>query len=218
MSARTRYLCYLVLNMRDSDIRLSLRQHLATKFGNDPATLIVDEFSLCCGRVRADIAVINGEMKGFEIKSDADSLRRLTTQLTLYGKVFDTATIVVGPRHLDKVTELVPRWWGIVLATEDSSPTIKLECIRVEGRNPQVDPQALAQLLWRDEVLSHLRVRNLHKGLLRKPRKFIWEQLVKSFTAVELQGIVRSQLKSRKNWPPAAARTKCDARSRPPST
>jgi hypothetical protein len=88
----------------------------------------------------------------------------------------------------------------------------------VEGRNPQVDPQALAQLLWRDEVLLYLRLHNLHKGLLRKPRKLIWEQFVKSFTAVELQGIVRSQLKARKNWPPVAARTKCDARCRPPST
>jgi hypothetical protein len=204
--------------MRDSDIRVSLRQHLGTNFGQDPATLIVDEFSLCCGRVRADIAVINGEMKGFEIKSDADSLRRLSTQLTFYGKVFDTATIVVGPRHIDKATELVPPWWGILLASEDSSPAIKLECIRAGGRNPQVDPEALAQLLWRDEVLAHLRLHNLHKGLLRKPRKFIWEQFVKSFTAAELQEIVRSKLKSRKNWPPVAARTRCGVRSRPPST
>lgn len=201
--------------MRDADIRLSLKQHLAAKFGKDPSTLIVDEFSLCCGRVRADIAVINGEMKGFEIKSDSDSLRRLSTQLAFYGKVFDTATLVVGPRHLAKAIELVPPWWGILLASEDPLAAIKLERVRVEGRNPQVDPQALAQLLWRDEVLTHLRLHNLHRGLLRKPRKFIWEQFVKNCTAEELQGIVRSQLKSRKNWPPAVARTKCDARFRP---
>lgn len=48
--------------MRDPEIRRRLRQHLEDEFGDDPTALILDELGVCCGRVRADMAVVNGEL------------------------------------------------------------------------------------------------------------------------------------------------------------
>ncbi len=76
--------------MRDQDIRDSLRQELVAAYGSDSSTLIVEELGICCGMARVDVAVVNGELKGFEIKSEKDTLGRLPAQSGMYGKVFDT--------------------------------------------------------------------------------------------------------------------------------
>ena len=51
------------------------------------------------GTVRIDVAVLNGEMCGYEIKSDRDTLERLPFQIEIYSKEFDKLTLVVGRRH-----------------------------------------------------------------------------------------------------------------------
>lgn len=204
--------------MRDLDIRQVLHRHLALKFGSDPTALILDEFSLCCGKVRADIAVVNGELKGFEIKSDRDTLLRLRSQASVYGRIFDTVTLATGPRHIRKAKKIVPSWWGIFVANRKSDSTLELQCFRQERVNPGLDPFALIQLIWRDEALALLRIHNLHKGLQRKPRKFLWEALVKNFELSKLQEIVRTQLKARKGWRSVASRTRCGVTSQPSAT
>jgi len=60
--------------------------------------------------------VVNGKLHGYEIKSDADTLKRLPAQAEVYSAVFDLVTIVVGEHHLDTVRAIVPEWWGIVKA------------------------------------------------------------------------------------------------------
>jgi hypothetical protein len=61
-------------------------------------TLVVDELGILNGKSRADIAVINGYLVGFEIKSDEDSLTRLNDQVEAYNAVFDRSTLIVGPK------------------------------------------------------------------------------------------------------------------------
>ena len=86
-------------------------------------TIIVEELGLCRGSVRADIAVINGLMKGFEIKSDRDTLQRLLTQAMVYSRVFDTATLVTAERHVAGAMLALPPWWGIEVIGNDGSLT-----------------------------------------------------------------------------------------------
>ena len=90
--------------MRDADVRRILRDRLqATQVVSDDARL-VEELGLCKGSVRADIAVVNGILKGYEIKSEKDTIARLKTQASVYSQVFDTVTLVVAERHLKKAT------------------------------------------------------------------------------------------------------------------
>jgi hypothetical protein len=140
--------------MRDQEIRRQLRHRLKNEFGNDPDALILDELGVCCGQVRADMAVVNGELKGFEIKSDQDTLLRLDSQASVYGRVFDTISIVVAPKHLKKARQIIPSWWGILLAVKNGNADLDIRKYRRERNNPAPDPLAIAQLIWRDEAFE----------------------------------------------------------------
>jgi hypothetical protein len=48
---------------------------------------MLDEFGLEHGEVRVDVAVINGELHGYEIKSERDTLERLPRQVKAYSAV-----------------------------------------------------------------------------------------------------------------------------------
>ncbi len=116
--------------MRDPDIRRVLRKYLRTLLVDDPAALLVEELGICCGAVRVDIAVVTAALKGFEIKSDQDTLKRLSSQAAMYNKVFDTLTIVTGERHLKRIVNMVPRWWGILVFDDRSGEQSSLRCFR----------------------------------------------------------------------------------------
>jgi hypothetical protein len=57
---------------------------------------IIEELGVVHGKSRIDIAVINGLMHGYEIKSDKDTLQRLPEQMNMYNSVFNKVTLVVG--------------------------------------------------------------------------------------------------------------------------
>lgn len=199
--------------MRDREIRRQLRYRLEKEFGNDPTALILDELGVCCGRVRADMAVVNGELKGFEIKSDQDTLLRLRSQAAAYGRVFDTISIVVAAKHMEKVRKIIPSWWGILVAEKGGNTHPDIRSYRRERNNPNPDPLAIAQLIWRDEAFELLKAHNLHSGLRSKPRRFLWMALVRNFPLAELQMLVRTQLKARRDWRSAESRRQCDEKS-----
>src|SRR3990172_9569406 len=95
-------------SLADSDIRPALKALLSGRHSKERGTFILDELGICRGQVRVDIAVVNGIVHGYEIKSDRDSLRRLGAQVDLYGKVLNRATLVVGQRHLKEALDVVP--------------------------------------------------------------------------------------------------------------
>jgi len=204
-------LCY---PMWELDIRNALRKHLDVVLEKDPTALIVEELGVCRGTVRVDLAVISETLKGFEIKSDKDTLKRLPSQAAAYNRVFDTVTIVVGPRHLKGVTDKVPSWWGILLF-DNSDAQRGLQCFRPEDLNPDLDPLALAQLLWRDEVLGLLTAKGLGAGMKSKPRRYLWEALSKSCGLSDLREMVRSRLKARPMWRFGGLRKQDGAKSLP---
>src|SRR5690606_14499419 len=83
------------------------------QFISDQSTVIINELDVCAGSAIMDIVVVNGEIHGFEIKSERDNLKRLPQQISYYNRVFDRVTLVVSSDHLDKAQEMIPEWWGI---------------------------------------------------------------------------------------------------------
>jgi hypothetical protein len=201
--------------MKDRDIRLALKDKLLMQFGSDPDTLILDELGLCQGSVRIDMAVVNGALHGYEIKSERDTLERLPHQQASYSKVFDEVTIVVGQCYLSCIRDHVPVWWGIVLAVPDRSGTARLVSKRKAKRNPRVDAYAVAQLLWRDETLELLSEIGTLDGLRSKPRKFLWQALADQLPLNDLRTKVREKLVSRKEWRSGASPAQDGARCPP---
>jgi len=186
--------------MRDKDIRYLLIRYIQNEISNDSSCIIVEELGLCTGATRVDIAIINGFIHGYEIKSDRDSLSRLPTQIDLYSRVLDYATLVVGHVHLKKARDMIPAWWGIYVVNEDTTGTQKINIKRKAKRNPGQNPYSIAQLLWASEAMLILDGHGLAKGLRKKPRQALWDALVNNFTLDELRWMVRQALKNRGDW------------------
>lgn len=185
--------------MRDLDIREALHSQLLSKYRSDPTTRIIDEMGILTGDFRVDVAVINGQLEGFEIKSARDRLDRLPSQAEAYGRVFDRMTAVCSECHYRAVSSLVPKWWGIVVA-EGANAGVRLVRKRVTHRNPNVDPFSVAQLLWRDEALQALENLGSAEGIRSKPRRVLWGTLSKTMSPMELCEVVRDQLRARASW------------------
>src|SRR5437899_2698377 len=98
--------------MNDRLIRDSFHRQRLHRFHDAPDTLVLNELGLRHGKCRADIAVVNGRLIGYEIKSDEDSLKRLEEQVQIYSAVFDRASVITGTKHLDAVLSQLPKWWG----------------------------------------------------------------------------------------------------------
>ena len=203
--------------MRDRDIRTNLRHQLRIRHSLDD-TLLIDELGLCQGNARIDIAVVNGNLSGYEIKSEADTLQRLPNQVLVYSRILDYVTVVAGGLHVEKIAKTVPEWWGITeVVTENEQ--LGFTVVRSTEPNPNVDPVALAQLLWRDETLAILDGLGIRKGVTGKPRRFLWQRLVEVQSLDDLKQSVRQTLKIREGWradPPQVLNgdlSQCDARS-----
>jgi hypothetical protein len=99
--------------MRDHIVRAAFHETVLQTAHLDQNTFVVDELGLKNGVIRADIAVLNGKLVGYEINTDKDNLNRLGPQINAYSEVFDQAYIISGKKHLSKVLDQVPCFDGI---------------------------------------------------------------------------------------------------------
>lgn len=190
--------------LSDADVRPALRAHLRASYLHDPSTVVVEELGLCRGQVRVDLAVVNGILHGYEIKSDRDSLRRLRGQVDFYGRVLDRATLVVGARHQYEVLDLIPEWWGVLLAQPERRG-FGFKTVRRGQRNPARDARALVELLWLDDALALLEERDAARGVRGKPRRIVWDRVCEHFKVEEIAAAVRTHLKARAAIAPPGA-------------
>jgi hypothetical protein len=188
------------ISPNDTDIRAALRKKLTSTHGSHPDTVLLDELGVCRGEVRVDVAVVNGKIHGYEIKSDRDSLRRLAGQIELYGKVLDQATLVAGERHFDAAAAMLPEWWGLLLVkTTNNGP--RFETVRRARKNPARDARALVEFLWLEDSIALLEQHGLDRGVRTKPRRVIWDRIYESFDIEVIAAAVRAKLKSRAMLP-----------------
>lgn len=186
--------------MRDRDVRRALHARLESEHAHERSqTLLLDELGLC-GEARVDVAVVNGALSGFELKSAADTLTRLPRQIEVYSRVLDYATLVVAHNHVDAALSLTPRWWGCIVARSDRDDVVALRQRRKARLNPAIDSCALVQLLWRDEALAILERHDAARGLRTKPRAALWAHLARTLPQDALRREVRGALRGRTSW------------------
>lgn len=193
----TRYDC--IVRQCDRDVRAALHSKVLNEHRRDGNTLVLNELGLRHGICRADIAVVNGLLHGFEIKSDADTLDRLPTQVQLYSEVFDKVTLVVGQRLVDEAMGMVPDWWGVKVAVSEKG-CVHFCQVRNTRQNVGQNMMAISELLWKPEVTDILLGLGIPTKLLRKPRAELYAMLVANVSPNELKRLVREKLKSRAGW------------------
>ena len=186
--------------MNESNIRCAVHKNLIRYYHQNNNALVVDELGIFHGKSRIDIAVINGKLRGIEIKSDTDDLNRLSSQVKHYNSVFNQLSLVVTKKHLERSLDLVSDWWGIVVATRGPRGGTCFDKFREAHNNPQIDPYALTTLLWRDEAVELLETAGCNGTLLKKPKRILYETLIDLFTIEELQSTISYKLKKRQNW------------------
>ena len=193
-----------IQSTNDKIIRMALKKKLEIEHKNDSHLKIIEELGVSHGAARIDIAVVNGVIHGYEIKSDLDTLQRLPEQMNIYNSVFTQMTLVVGKSHLYEAINIVPDWWGITVAKIDSDNSIVFNCIRNAEKNLNQDSVSIAKLLWKDEALMILEKVDQASGLRSKARINIYEKLSKVFDKKTLEDKVRETIFFREDWRPDA--------------
>ena len=131
--------------------------------------------------VRLDVLQFsNGLLTGYEIKSDADDLKRLPNQVASYPAMTDLNYLVVGDVLHDEAIKLLPNNWGIMRARL-SNGIVSLTTERVAVLNSQ---------LTFDELLIHCRLPAIKKqigALLPKPMRPGFRKLIKLQMGAEIQ-------------------------------
>lgn len=188
------------MKLNDSIIRNNFHRKKLKRYHNDKNSLVINELGLNHGKNRADIAVVNGHMIGYEIKSDYDSLDRLEKQIKSYNEIFDKINVIVGLRHFNNIHKYLPEWWGIITVETSSNNKVKFNLVRKPIKNKNIVPISIARLLWRDEVIQLLMQKNVSPKILRLPRSYLYETLANSMSISELSRSVRYGLRIRKNW------------------
>ncbi|OUJ74641.1 sce7726 family protein [Hymenobacter crusticola] len=143
----------------------------------------VDE--LPTGTTRADVVHITSTfMHCYELKGDADTLKRVLPQLKCYGVVYDFVTFVVTEKHVEKLLPMLPEWVGVLVATTEGVRTH-----RPARYNSTVERPHLAGLLLREEVQQYLMALGL-KGASQLRRRELFRILAQSHS-IPLSGLAQ---------------------------
>ena len=185
--------------MRDADVRHALHRQILSEHTKDPNTLVLDELGLDRGVARIDIAVVNGRLHGYEIKSDADTLQRLPGQIAVYSAILDNVTLVMGCKHADEAMQIIPSWWGVKFALAGPKGGITFKTLRRGHTNPAIVPERLASLLWQNEAVELLQ-RHGVRGVKSKNRHQLGGLLAQTLSLDMLREEVRACLKARVGW------------------
>jgi len=196
--------------MNDREIRQNFHRKKLRRQHAQKNILVIDELGLNHGKCRADIAVVNGHLIGYEIKSDNDSLRRLEEQVRAYNSVFDRVSIIVGDRYINSIQNYIPHWWGVIVSVRGPKGAVNFNTIRNAQTNKNVVPISLARLLWRNEAEEILRQKKLPSRILRQPRAVLYKHLAEKLNVCELRKFIREYFKKRKNWRRPELPLRCD--------
>lgn len=178
-----------------------IRRAVATALAAGPAgiaRLIVHEYGIAAGRVRADVAELTGDaIHLVEIKSAADTLARLPRQADLYGLVADRCTLAADPVHVDAAAAVLPDWWGLAAVGDHG-----VQLVRAGQPNPAPDPVTTAMLLWAPELATAVREAGQAGGTAGVGRDGLAAVLVAA--VADVRPVVRAGLLARR-WEDVAA-------------
>ncbi len=153
--------------------------------------ILLDELPLLTAR--ADLAIASKDhLACFEIKSDRDSLHRLSRQSESYAAVADEVSLCAVDRHLDRALAVVPAWWGILRAEGSNESNVSVTWLRRPSTNPKLDPTSLASLLWSDELRRWCRQDAPRPGLAKMRKADLAEHIAGTIEHDQLRRHVRA--------------------------
>ena len=172
----------------DKDIREPLFEYLEEQHEK---VRILEEKTM--GRSRADVVmVLEEEVVGVEIKSDADTYARLSRQVKDYDRFFDRNLVVVGTSHAHHVAEHIPDYWGII-TVEEQGENCDFYMLREALENPKKKMIHKIRLLWRPE-LAHIQEINGMPAYKQKSKDFVQKKILEKIPEEVLQKQISDEL------------------------
>lgn len=157
-------------------------------------TVLIDEFKI--GKSVADIILLNGEIKIFEIKTDLDSLKRLDNQLADYQTIANKVNIVTTHKYVNELSQRYGRSpYGIIEFTKGELQEHKT----AESNTNFLSHEAMFKAIRKEEYIDI--VKSKFGILPAVPNTQIFQEclkLIKKIPLLEFQKLVIGQLKKRK--------------------
>jgi hypothetical protein len=178
--------------MKGPEVRAVLLDRLSLIAGS-PWCKVISEVGLPGSVV--DVLAIDGGLRGYEIKGETDTLKRLPTQAESYNAVLQGVVLVGAPRHIRAARVMVPEWWGLTVAEGGT-----LHDERPWQTNPDWEAPSLLAMLWKPE-LALLMVRWVKpRGFSRLGHRALCEALAEAIPRHRLPGIVADVMLERTTW------------------
>ncbi|MEX8062818.1 sce7726 family protein [Acinetobacter baumannii] len=186
-----------------NDIRTALRNWVYKKFELKQNDILINELgfwnkdpesTVDCS-FRADLALANGRLVGFEIKSQKDSLKRWTSQMMAYNNVFDEIWLCSHGKHLDRALDITDKHIGVLAVDDSGSITV----VRYAAENTKLNFYDLSGLLWKEELLAFAALNNIIEVKSRMTKNEIRDILSKYSSVNKLKPYLLQKLKERKS-------------------
>lgn len=127
----------------------SIAQQLLIQRHNLKESLLLSEFR--ANNSLADVVILNGTSTVYEIKTELDSLDRLSSQLSNYNKIFDKINVVTYIDNIESISKVIDDHVGIIILSNDMT----LETIREASSNKaNIDLQSVFNSLRKSEYIS----------------------------------------------------------------
>jgi hypothetical protein len=188
------------METRDVEIRHYFHLKKLRHYHECPNTLVIDELGIAHGKNRADIAVLNGTIHGYEIKSSKDTLTRLPEQIGEYSRCFEKVSVIAAPNHIEKLLATLPEWCGLIVAAKGKKGAITFKTLRRAKKNPKVETYAMAHFLWRREIIDILCQLGIAEKNLKTSRENLYKLLPSSVSTSELSQWIKEKFISRTDW------------------
>ncbi len=144
---------------------------------------------------RADVALANGRLVGFEIKSEKDSLKRWPSQMSAYTNVFDEVWLCTHGKHLECALKITHKNIGILLVDSLGSIAVVRNAKEAASLNNVYD---LSGLLWKDEVVDLAKKYDIAVKA-RTTKREVRDLLANSLTIEQVRPYVLEKLKARRS-------------------
>jgi hypothetical protein len=193
----------------DREIRVALHRKKLRSSHSCDDTIVVDELGLASAQARIDVAVINGCVHGYEIKSERDTLERLPDQMAVYARCLEKLTVVCAEKHVRGVKKTVPAWAGIISVRCGPRGAIHFRTERRAKRNPTVAAADVAQILWRDEAAALLQRLGDTANLKRATRDQLYTRLGERLSPADVARYAREIMHARQTWRGRPTHARC---------
>lgn len=152
---------------------------------------VIEELRVHNGNAIADVVALYKDAHCFEIKGDGDKIERAVKQGRYYNLSFRRITLVTTSKHLNKAIELLPKFWGIMIAERKDGKLI-LKYIRGARNNSSFDKSIALLILWKSEMLTLIEQHN--NSTKNNSRRLLAQLISRTKKKVELSNNISTAL------------------------